>query len=928
MLSLVADIDFPTGRELMATLVCYMVSIMTVQEDDICPDVCIKWITQLNPMASNECMPFAAAKRKLLPLVHDEKSLFVHPLRLLLSSPVACNTVWEILGDLVLSSESRNDVPLMQAVTAEYWREHANIELQFILKYILQAGDLDLVLSIYRFATKSCKWAGQFIVVSSMLREVFQSSVRVTSIVLKYLLASSTYRIAAECLDYSKPWQSQRQSTAVSTVIAIYELLQEPTSTLSPDTLLYIEKTGIVSELFKDIFNSGECPMSARVLDTVIVAGMRPAFEQFFTWLVRGKQGTVETYGWQAGAVFDRLALVITSLLTTTTGHTVRFVSRAPDFPIPWPWPDGEFDHFVLKRLTENEWDSCRTSSSWSNLRAPNLSCVLQLLSATPVAGVCELVSFLAYRFHPRLSSVVSTFCQTFRDLLNGLDSNQRCRFAMRVCLLRQVVAFDYYSSTDETIPVGMLFSVRGTFFLSLQEKEDKALRKVASELTAALVSHCPETFFKFLTVSMPTTAINMKLRQELVTKSRHEWHRLAEAVYRGLSVKHGTTTVDHRAVPVDIVQSRRHVWCCVERIWNKLTCLQCAYLAVFFERMHSEMVVEACELVRLYGIDIADEDLIVQGDTRETGVLSLTTLAIAKETNNNPFVFKFFSSPSWNRTIFDTIRDHPLFFSLFVDCLLQAGPNKMPTLQDRTNIVQMFTGSKEECFMSLPTRSRLMFLAALPVSSVIFVPTKLLMETSSDALRTTVHLLTSREVLDHCYSLELAFYDREKSTLSADAYCNDISERCKRYISSMSALQLRSFMNKCFGNIPGVTRTYSLDKFLRKFGDMNTMTIVFRLTPDWQHALRSLVFLFCVCQPPHSTEAADGSFYSLYMQPTLTDVKLQAMKKTWQNVLKWLNYLETVRGSAGFVAAQCKKLVNRSLPDGKELQLRATELQ
>ena len=202
--------------QLMSTLLDYLTSIMTVQQDDTCPDVCIKWLSQLIPISYNDCRTFSAAIGTLLPLVHGRECLWTDCVRHLSSLsyiPFASKALWEMLDDLVLTSEPREHAPLLQALTAGCCSERAKTELQFLLKHILQTGDLDFVLSIYRFVTKDCNSAGQFILLLKILREVLESSTKVTGIVLKTLLGCSRSRMAATHLNDSVPWPLQTEST-------------------------------------------------------------------------------------------------------------------------------------------------------------------------------------------------------------------------------------------------------------------------------------------------------------------------------------------------------------------------------------------------------------------------------------------------------------------------------------------------------------------------------------------------------------------------------------------------------------------------------------------------------------------------------------------------------------------------------------------
>jgi hypothetical protein len=106
---------------------------------------------------------------------------------------------------------------------------------------------------------------------------------------------------------------------------------------------------------------------------------------------------------------------------------------------------------------------------------------------------------------------------------------------------------------------------------------------------------------------------------------------------------------------------------------------------------------------------------------------------------------------------------------------------------------------------------------------------------------------------------------------------------------------------------------------FLKDRDDGTKCNGIEREDTDWQRSLRSLVFLFCICRSSAGTEAADGSFHSLFLQPSRPDVKLPAMKETCQMVLNWLNLFDSrILDKARSVAVDCKQLLKSGLPHGK----------
>lgn len=92
---------------------------------------------------------------------------------------------------------------------------------------------------------------------------------------------------------------------------------------------------------------------------------------------------------------------------------------------------------------------------------------------------------------------------------------------------------------------------------------------------------------------------------------------------------------------------------------------------------------------------DVHRASLICTG--RLTSVESVTLKTIAESTNCSRCIF---DTAFWNSTVESTIRDHPLFLGLFLNCLLESRSNNLTSWNGCKRIMQTFNA--KEYFMSL----------------------------------------------------------------------------------------------------------------------------------------------------------------------------------------------------------------------------------
>lgn len=408
---------------------------------------------------------------------------------------------------------------------------------------------------------------------------------------------------------------------------------------------------------------------------------------------------------------------------------------------------------------------------------------------------------------------------------------------------------------------------------------------------------------------------------RKILTTPHHAWRQLLFAVNTVLfSERQPSYPIAHSFNPLIGQRSVR----LSTRDINNFTWEEFLALLVFIKWMHSATVYRA--LIRMTSVfEVVGARHMPNPRERygrQISVACVTLMAMAGSTNCNCYIFESVIDPCWIRTVDHTFKHHPLFFELFVNCLLETRKHGPTTWNGCRRIMQKF--NRKEYFLRLGLKSRLVFLAALPFPCHLFVHTKSLLETVEEAVSTLQSDRSVCSVLNRYFPLEFQYFRMKEKSTSFTGQHNPLQTTSKELIDSVTARQLQNFTQRCFAQEPDSMPGYTLDDFVQDSvlwrNQTNTMPEFLSLSKapfldrlHGQHLLPSLAFLICSCHSTSFSESIAGDFYSVYLQPE-TDFNFEEIKDTWQRVLHWLDILETIPGRASTVANQVKLLVEMSL--------------